>query len=123
MRGGDRRRQHCAVVAGAVRRGDGVRVRVRATAVDETRRGQRRAGPDGGALRAQVRPGGRGVAGAALGLVRRAAAAAERACAREGGGRAGQAGGPCDVRAAEQEGQHGRAAHGSREGGGIERAG
>ena len=77
-----------------------------------------RAGPDGGALRAQVRPGGRGVAGAvgapcarvlaegspecgvgsgavasgaALGLVRRAAAAAERARAREGErGRAGR---------------------------------
>ena len=51
-RGGDRRRRHCAVVAGAVCRGDGVRVRVRATAVDETRRGQRRAGPDGEAPRA-----------------------------------------------------------------------
>ena len=92
-----------------------------------------RAGPDGGALRAQVRPGGRGVAGAvgapcarvlaegspecgvgsgavasgaALGLVRRAAAAAERACAR--GGKRGIAG---------------RAVHGSREGGGAKRAG
>jgi len=65
-RGGDHRRRHCATVAGAVRRGDVVRVRVRASAVDETRRGQGRAGPDSGALRAQERPGGRGVAGAVV---------------------------------------------------------
>ena len=97
-----------------------MRVRVRASAVDGTRRGQVRAGPDSGALRGPgrarrvlVRPGGRGVAGAvgarrarvpaegspergvgsgavasgaALGLMRRAAAARAR------GSGAGQAG-------------------------------
>ena len=65
-RGGDHRRRHCAMVAGAVRRGDGMRVRVRASAVDGTRRGQLRAGPDSGAPRAQERPGGHGVAGAVV---------------------------------------------------------
>ena len=84
-----------------------------------------RAGPDGGALRAQVRPGGRGVAGAvgalrarvpaegspergvgsgavasgaALGLVRRAAAAAERARARVWGAGQGRPGGAREQR-------------------------
>ena len=65
-RGGDHRRRHYAMVAGAVRRCDGVRVRVRASAVDETCHGQGRAGPDSGALRAQERPGGCGVAGAVV---------------------------------------------------------
>ena len=88
-RGGDHRRRHCAMVAGAVRRGDGMRVRVRASAVDGTRRGQVRSGPDSGAPRAQERPGGGG-RGRAHAAGRRGTAGARGRGARSGlGGRAG----------------------------------
>ena len=77
------------MVAGAVRRGDGMRVRVRASAVDGTRCGQVLAGPDSGAPRAQERPGGGG-RGRAHAAGRRGTAGARCREARSGlGGRAG----------------------------------
>ena len=113
------------MVAGAMRRGDGMRVRVRASAVDGTRRGQLRAGPDSGVPRAQERPGGggrgrahaagrRGTAGrAAVGRGRGWAVEREtRERKREGGpGQPGWSGGeavrPGDAR--EQRGRRDRA--------------
>ena len=126
-RGGDHRRRHCAMVAGAVRRGDGMRVRVRASAVDGTRRGQVRAGPDSGAPRAQERPGGggRGRAHAAgrRGTAGRAAVGRGRGWEVERETRERKREGGQANRGGAGERQHGRATLGSREGGGIVRAG